>query len=59
MIVLKGHKYAIEYGLFSSDGKYFVSVCNRDGSMFVWDLRNGDRITQNKNSKNINCIKFM
>lgn len=58
-VQLKGHKYMIDHMAFSPDSRYLVSVCNKDGSMFVWDCKNGERITQNKNSRMINCIRFM
>jgi WD40 repeat protein len=56
---LRGHKYTIDHVVFSPDSKYLVSVCNKDGGMFVWDCKTGERLTQNKNSKNINSIKFL
>lgn len=37
----KGHKYPIDHLLFSPDGKYLVSLSNRDGSMFVWNCTSG------------------
>lgn len=58
-IALRGHKFAIDHVVFSPDSNYLVTVCNKDGSMFVWDCNTGDRLTQNKNSKSINCLKFL
>ena len=34
--VLKGHKHGIDSIVFSPNGKYLVSLSNRDGSMFIW-----------------------
>lgn len=59
LITLKGHKYDIDHIIFSTDSKYLVSISNKDGSMFSWDCRTGQRLTQNKNSKNINTIKIL
>lgn len=56
---LKGHKYAIDHLLYSPDGKYLVSICNTDGSLFVWNCTSGERVSTNKNSRKINCVKFM
>lgn len=58
-LTLRGHKHAIDHIAFSPDNKYLMTVSNKDGSMFVWDCNTGDRLTQNKNSKNVNSLKFM
>jgi WD40 repeat protein len=42
--------------VFSSNGKYLVTVSNQDGSMFVWE--GADTITRNRNSKSISKILF-
>jgi WD40 repeat protein len=57
-ITLRGHKHPVDQVAFSPDGQYLITVCNKDGSMFTWDCVTGDRLTQNKNTKNINCLKF-
>lgn len=57
--MLKGHKYVIDHVAFSPDSRYLVTASNKDGSMFVWDTKTGERQAQNKNSKSISSLKFV
>ena len=55
---MKGHRNPIEKMSFTPDSSYLVSINNKDGSMFLWDVEVGDRLTQNKNSRKINGMIF-
>jgi WD40 repeat protein len=56
LFILKGHKQSIDLIKFSPNGKYLVSVCNSDGTLFVWE--NGESAAKNKLSKPVNVLLF-
>lgn len=37
-VILKGHKNPVGLLQFTPDNRYLVSISNKDGSMFLWDV---------------------
>lgn len=57
--VLKGHKHQIDHLAYVPSSKMIVSVSNQDGTLFVWNSENGERLSQNKNSRSIHSVGFL
>ena len=56
---LKGHKYGVDWLLFSPDSKCLVSIGGEhDKGLFVWDWRQQKRLTSNKVMKRIQSASF-
>ena len=56
---LKGHKYGIEWVVFSPDCSHLVSIGNEhDMGLFVWNWSQEKRVSSNKITKRILTISF-
>jgi WD40 repeat protein len=53
---LKGHKQSIDLVCFSPDGRYFLSVSNHDGSLFLWE--GAETVARNRLTKVLNRAFF-
>lgn len=56
LLELKGHKHRIDGIVFSPNRKYIVSVCNQEGSMFLW--QGEELVAKNRLTKTINKVMF-